>query len=213
MIEIDETLQKFPFLTKFNNEQKEIENIFSKLYDLYMYKEKISTPKMSMFLKTAAFLYFLSKNISPKVIFDMGSGFSTIVFNAYASNHDCKIYTTDTSDKWLFKTKKFIDDYCEKTKVKYVNWNNVFDLLKTIKSDLIFYDLYGKGGIREKIYPTLAANQPTSMYLLDDMHRTDYVKEITKIDKLNNRIIYSLKDLTTDETGKRFMAISVALSK
>jgi predicted O-methyltransferase YrrM len=210
MIEINETLQKFPFLTKFENEQREIENIFSELYDLYMHQEKISTPKMSMFLKNAAFLYFLSKNISPRVIFDMGSGFSTIVFNAYASNHDCKVYTTDTSDEWLFKTKKFIDDYCKKTKVKYVNWNNVFDLLKNIKSDLIFYDLYGKNGIREKIYQTLVANQPKSMYLLDDMHRTDYVQELTKIDGLNNRTLYSLEDITIDETGKRFMAISIA---
>jgi hypothetical protein len=210
MIEINETLQKFPFLTKFENEQREIENIFSELYDLYMHQEKISTPKMSMFLKNAAFLYFLSKNISPRVIFDMGSGFSTIVFNAYASNHDCKVYTTDTSDEWLFKTKKFIDDYCEKTKVKYVNWDNVFDLLKTIKSDLIFYGLYGKSGIREKIYQTLVANQPKSMYLLDDMHRTDYVHELTKIDGLNNRTLYSLEDITIDETGIRFMAISIA---
>jgi predicted O-methyltransferase YrrM len=210
MIEIDETLQKFPFLTKFNNEQKEIENIFSEIYDLYMYKEKISTPKMSMFLKTAAFLYFLSKHISPQVIFDMGSGFSTIVFNAYASNHDCEVYTTDTSDEWLLKTKKFIDDYCEITKVKYINWNNVFDLLKTIKSDLIFYDLYGKDGTREKIYKTLVSNQPKSLYLLDDMHRNDYVRELTKIDELNNRTIYSLEDITIDETGKRFMAISIA---
>jgi hypothetical protein len=94
--------------------------------------------------------------------------------------------------------------------VKYINWNNVFDLLKTIKSDLIFYDLYGKDGTREKIYKTLVSNQPKSLYLLDDMHRNDYVRELTKIDELNNRTIYSLEDITIDETGKRFMAISIA---
>jgi predicted O-methyltransferase YrrM len=208
MIAIHETLKKFPFLSKFDQEQKQIENIFSDLYDSYMHKEKISTAKMSMFLKTAAFLYFFSKHLSPKVIFDMGSGFSTVVFNLFASNHDCKVYTTDTSDEWLIKTKKFISDYCKRTHVKYVKWDNLSDLLNTVKSDMVFYDLYGKDGTREKMYKTLVANQPKSLYLLDDMHRINYVKTFAKIDHENNRSIYSLEDITKDETTIRYMAIS-----
>jgi predicted O-methyltransferase YrrM len=208
MIHTDETLKKFPYLKKFHQEQNGIENIFSDLYESYMHKEKISTAKMSMFLKTAAFLYFFSKIISPKVIFDMGSGFSTVVFNMYALSHDCKVYTTDTSDEWLLKTRKFITDYCEKTNVKYVKWDNIYVLLRTIKSDMVFYDLYGKDGTREKMYKILVPNQPKSLYLLDDMHRLNYVKAFTKIDRQNNRSIYSLEDITKDETAKRFLAIS-----
>lgn len=206
--DIEETFKKFPFLKKFNREQKEIENNFSDLYDLYMHKEKISTASMSMFLRTAAFLYFFSKNISPEVIFDLGSGFSTVVFNVYCLNHDCRVYTTDTSEKWLYKTEKFITNYCKKNIVQYIKWERVSDLLKTTRSDMVFYDLYGKDGTREKMYKILVTNQPGSLFLLDDMHRPNYVQEFTRIDNQNNRTIYTLEDITKDETGKRFMAIS-----
>lgn len=106
------------------------------------YNKNISNGRYPISLKLANYLYKLCWQIQPEIILDHGTGFSSFVFRKYAlmSWRDVKIYSVDTKQTWLDKSKGFVRQ-CGLTPSYFYLWPEFISAgLKNLKFDLILED-------------------------------------------------------------------------
>jgi predicted O-methyltransferase YrrM len=173
------------------------------------YNSTVSSSNMTISLETAAFLLTFCEYISPRMIIDLGSGFSSFVFLSYANNKkNCRVIIVDDSDHWLMRTKNYVKEKGFK-RISSKHWS-VFRK-KSLKGDLVFYDL-GTMETRVKYlqeqYKFLTGG---SHIVIDDVHFPEYKKSILKFIKTRHMMFYSLYKVTRDEFGRYSAVVTKGL--
>ena len=132
------------------------------------YIQEVSVDYMAVSLECAMFLRLLCDLVQPQSILDLGSGFSTYVFGMHAPP-ECVVWTVDTDNAWLDKTKQFTISH-GKPVDRYLVWDA---LIKTTERfELIFFDIEVTAK-RPNFLPPILNHflTPTSMIVMDDLHK------------------------------------------
>jgi len=147
------------------------------------YVREISPRWMAASIECCVFLMLMCKDINPKKVLDLGSGFSSYALRHYKEkyNKDMVVWSVDSSIKWLLKSKKFIVDFGLNADHFYT-WEDVEYAPE--RFDLVFMDIdstrhrppYLKHVIENFI-------TPESFILLDDMHENAFVNKVKIIMK------------------------------
>jgi len=172
-------------------------------YDEYIANVSPETESISWELTVWIWEYLVTER--PKNILDAGSGFSSALFRRYAADFpETMVYTLDTQDVFLQKTKEFL-------KGKGLNAENMFitlaQLHPTKKYDFVSHD-YGRcdSGERAKYMPEMYDRvKKGGVLLLDDIHKTAYWEVVRKF--LGDKKLKIKKLLTTKDKFGRYSGL------
>lgn len=134
-------------------------------YEYWKYVNTISTAGMAIAPQTCEYIIWHIINHKPKVVCDMGSGFTSYVLRFIASENDMIVYSVDDKEEWLGKTKEFLEERNLNTDNMYV-WNDH----PKMKFDFMIDDI---GDIRFRIKHTdqmLNMIKPGGYILADDIN-------------------------------------------
>src|SRR3989344_3269961 len=159
------------------------------------YSNRISHPKMAISLELASFLYNLCIIIKPKIVFDLGSGFSTYVFALYRHkwNRTMKLWSVDNDIKWLSKTRAYLQSK-KLTYTTLISWSSFNKLsMSQFPCNLVLYDL-GTMKIRAHFFSYILSHiKKGAFVVIDDMHMLDYSRLVRKHIRTRNVRLYSLR--------------------
>lgn len=188
---------------QFNKLSSKITKNYKKLEPVYKdYTAKVSFDYMAISLETAAFLISVCQILKPKILADLGSGFSTYVFNIYAkeSKSHVDIWSVDDDENWLKKTRSWLMTQRIKP-AKLLTWKDFCRQTKP-EFDLVFHDL---GNMETRILTlpeVLKMVKPTGFLILDDLQFSDFNRDARKILRETNYQIFSLRKFTQDHYGR-----------
>lgn len=149
--------------------------------------------------------------LRPRLVLDLGSGFSTYVAcnAARRRGFDCEVVSVDTSDEWLEKTRAFLTE--EGLEARLIPAREV-DALPGAAFELAFDDL-GHTQDRASVIPTvLRVMAPGGVVLLDDMNARSYRREVASKLGAARWELYSARSQTIDTKG-RFAMVTAAPSR
>lgn len=182
--------------TRFTKNYRSLETHYKK------YTEEISFDYMAVSLETATFLLTICQIKKPNAILDLGSGFSTFMFNLYKKEaaHSVEVWSIDDSRKWLNKTRLWLSKK-NISSPNLLSWKE-FQKLKPVPFDIIFHDL-GDMQLRLHTLPQiLTLLSPAGLAILDDLQFPFYEPEAKNIIKMNNYKLYSIRKYTKDRFGR-----------
>ncbi len=110
--------------------------------------------------------------LQPKLILDLGSGWSSFLFREICK--DSKIISVDTNKSWLKKSIQF----CIEQNVEidnFMSWDVLSEMHSSLidKVDFVFHDM-GDRKLREKTTKwVLDVVRPNGYVIFDDMHKND----------------------------------------
>ncbi len=180
------------------------------VYDRYI--KDVSSKEMAVSWQTSCFLYAAAKTRDCKKILDLGSGFSSYLFRAYAINsrNGASIYSVDDNDFWLEKTRTFLTEH--EMPVDQLSTLSDFDQQNKSGFDLIFHDLGSMATRAELLSFAISLLEPGGMLVLDDMHKTRYRSVAAGKVKKAGLCLYSIRKYTLDELG-RFAEIATSYNE
>lgn len=157
------------------------------------YIKEISSPEMAMSLELAAFLSLIVEKHKPLNILDLGSGYSTFLFNSIHTH----VVSVDDNDQWLKKTETYLIE----NNIKQYQLLGIeeFRSLNT-KFDLIFVDL---NFVEERIKFTekiMSLLNKGGIVIFDDVHKDHYLAGLK--DLLNLQNCFLLDTYTKDRFGR-----------
>lgn len=166
------------------------------------YTSEVSTKAQAISLELSAFLYWFCKDKEITSILDLGSGFSSYVFNTYSQNVSLSVNVTsiDDHDGWLEKTKQFLlKNRISDPQVLHLD---SFDF-QSSSFDLVFHDL-GSMDVRKNSFHNVVSSVSYNdgFIVLDDMHKKDYERFVSNNLKKYSCDHLSLKNQTLDDFGR-----------
>lgn len=169
------------------------------LYDRYV--TDVSKPEMAISLELARFVYALCVNQAPRVILDLGSGFSSVVFRWYAA-HDGRavVWSVDDDPVWMAQTRQFL------TRAGLTNdhmecWRSL-EAGAWLAADLILYD-FGSTVPRCANMPLLMQNaDPQALLIVDDVHQPPIRRAAMSFIRSNRLRYTDVGPLTKDRYGR-----------
>jgi len=192
--------RRFPFM---KSAKYELPSIQADLRDAYSeYVASVSTADMAVSLPAVAFLTFLCRNLCPKRVLDLGSGFSSYALRIYAatSGDAVTICSVDDSPEWLDKTREFLRARDVNTE-RFLLWED-FSKHASGDWDLIFHDLGSMDTRRDTLDFVLQRCHQRSAAVLDDMHKPDYADYVRDRLKKYRCRIFDSRAFTLDELGR-----------
>ena len=178
-------------------EESERLRLLKGLHDRYT--NEISSRGMAISLKLASLLLHICRQTQPKVILDLGSGFSSLVFRIYAAEASTVVYSVDDDPLWLDKTRAFIGGL-NLSQENFVEWSEF--QRAPIKADLILHDL-GRAPQRCGTMPLIPRyGHKQTLGILDDVHKKNVrcaAKEMVRSHQLRYE---DLKDVSIDHYGR-----------
>ena len=163
------------------------------------YVTHISPDYMAISLELAAFLLSFCQIMKPKKVADLGTGFSSYVFNIYAkgAKKDVQIWSVDDNILWLNKSKDWLI-HKRIVPSQLLTWN-IFRTKSKPQFDLIFHDL-GNMHTRLKTLPAVLKLVSSSGYvILDDLQFPIYTLPAKNIVKESGATLYSLRHFVLDK--------------
>lgn len=169
-------------------------------FDNYIFKLWAQNFGFALELHCLKRLEDLCQKIRPELIFEFGSGVSTVVLAKYAQDHDCKIFTFDEEFKYLKQAYNNIRRRYPTDKMTFIyapkNYKDFLENLEVNKVvDLLIID--GPTGDR---YNEAAKNfyykiiSPQTICVIDDTDREETNEEAEKIAKINSLKKVDYKD-------------------
>lgn len=173
------------------------------------YTEHVSTLDMAMSLEAATLLWALCRNLKPRRVLDLGSGFSTYLLASFsaASTDPPDVVSIDDSRYWLDQTARYIasNDLPQPKS----GLPPLLDDLPNRSFDIVSYD-FSDTVTRASLLPRVATLlDKTGVLLLDDMHKPRYARAVKHALRQLPGHTYSLHPWTIDSLG-RFCAIWIA---
>lgn len=114
------------------------------IYIKKLWKSRLGT---SISLNCIKKLEDILKSKKPKVIFDLGSGVSTVILSKYAQENDCKVFSLEEEEQYIEDIKKKIILGGWKESLRRVNlvlapdaYSKMPDYLYGEKADLVIWD-------------------------------------------------------------------------
>jgi predicted O-methyltransferase YrrM len=162
------------------------------------YVKHISSPDRAISLQMAAFLSALCERHRPVSILDLGSGFSSFVFRAYAQTH-AAVWTVDDDPNWLERTAQFLT-------ARLVPTNNMAlwqeGGWRDEGFDLVCYDLGGMTTRAQALPEILQKIGDTTILVLDDMHKEEYVPTVERELRTGQWRYFDARSHTMDHYGR-----------
>lgn len=194
-------LERYPFLADRNRAVLEFPKELKDLHHTYI--SSVSTESMAVSLDLSVLMYALCRQLEPKSILDLGSGYSSAVLRYYAVNCPTvpKVVTVDDSSQWLKQTELFLSSHHLPTDCM-IDWDS-FSRLAPTQFDFIFYDLGHVRELRTKAFrQILQYAGPGGILVLDDMNFIGYRRYVKRILKKNRFESYSAECLAKDSIGR-----------
>jgi len=194
----------------FNSKHKLYKNEIKNAYNEYV--NKVSVDYMAASFECCIFLMVMYDVIKPKMVLDLGSGMSSYALRYFKKNYhkNSCIWSIDSNDKWLDKSKVFVKKFGLNTD-NFRVWSDISN--DTTKFDLIFFDI-DRNKRRFNYIPTVLDNFMTkdSFIVVDDMHKGGLVKDISRILSKYEYKQMDIKKYTLDKF-KRFSTLYYNISK
>jgi len=168
------------------------------------YISTISSEIMAISFELCVFLKLACEWVKPKNILDLGSGFSSYVFNRYAqdSGYEVNVLSVDDDERWLEKTKEYLEG-CGLRNPNLSDWNTFITAESKSPFDLILYDI-GDFLLRVKyIEPILLKHsREGSIVVVDDMHHAGYGLHVRAVAEKRQWKHFNIRPLVKDHFGR-----------
>lgn len=151
--------------------------------------------------ETAQYMYDTCKAKKPTKILDMGSGFSSYVFNRYAqeANYLVSVTSVDTSDYWAGVTRVFMYDM----DILLPNIISVEELnVPDGSCDFVFHDIASAERRNELMPISAIALKVGGTIVWDDMQHLPHYESALKVSEEYGIVCASLKSVTIDKIGR-----------
>ncbi|HVQ36404.1 MAG TPA: hypothetical protein VMS31_02660 [Pyrinomonadaceae bacterium] len=187
------------YLADWLKERESIQAIFEEEYRVYV--ENISSPVAAVSLELAVFLYFVCVKTQPKVVLDLGSGFSSYVLRRYQQAEAAEVYSVDDDKLWLDRTQDFLSSHQLSTSNLFL-WDDLLRSDIKITADLILHDL-GNSGKRVEAFEHLTRfAAPNATLILDDVHKRNIREAATRWIREHDFRYVDLASYTRDAYGR-----------
>jgi predicted O-methyltransferase YrrM len=166
------------------------------------YVSGVSDEIMAASLELSRFLLFFCVIRNPGRILDLGSGFTSFVFRAYAqaAPRNPVVWSVDDSAEWLEKTRTYLGSKGLSTE-NLVSWDE-FESLKPEPFDFILYDLGGFEFRRKSFENVLNRMAKEGVLVVDDMHAAEYGLHVKKKVVEHGMSGYSIRRYTHDRFNR-----------
>ena len=192
---------KIPWLASYDFRKIDREGYIKEVYDEYV--NEVSTADKAISLELAYLLWFILERSRPKLIVDLGSGFSSFLFRHYQSlnGKDCRVFSCDDDESWMERTANFLQ--CKNLSVsELLSWDRFIAEHNQLRPDLILHDL-GHMPVRLKTLPLmLNLCSPETIAIVDDVHKSPM--RLALLDQIRGRGLrgYDLTCFTYDRFGR-----------
>lgn len=191
----------YPWMIRYLWQERSNTAEYASAYENYIHSE--SNDKMAISLRLSGFLVFLCHRIQPKIIIDFGSGFSSYILRSTAAKYpDMIVHSVDSDPIWLEATQSFLEE-------RGISTDHMYMLEEYLRrrfdfGDLILFDIMHSGDrsrleLLEKLEVWV---RPTSIVILDDMHKSKFRKPVLSWTRLQGIGHIDLKLLTKDDFGR-----------
>ena len=200
IISIKYIKKRFPEFINYHYQINEIRNEILPYHEIYI--SSISNAVMAISLELSILLIFLCNMIKPKRILDLGSGFSSFLFNYYSIHAISKptIFSVDDNPGWLQKTDFFLKKFNIEPD-NLISWED-FNKSKYEKFDLVLHDLGSLQLRKESLRNVIPLVNNGGILLLDDMHLIPYGPFARNVLKQLDLEYYNLKYYTKDKINR-----------
>jgi predicted O-methyltransferase YrrM len=202
--ELARLARRFPRLAGLDHSFREARYELAEAYAAYV--AEISDPVFTISLELSALLLALCRHLRPATIADLGSGFSSYVFQLYAaeSGGSIRVVSVDDSPFWLEKTRSFLAGM-GLAEQELVLWDD-FRHAVAPEFDLVSYDL-GELTVRaETLEEAASLVAPAGLLVIDDFHIPAYRAHVERVLATEGMAGYSLRSLTLDAQGRFALA-------
>ena len=165
------------------------------------YTMLVSDPGWAMSLETAAVLHSLADQLpKPRMLVDLGSGFSSFTLRLWASTHPgCGVLSVDSDLEWLRKTGRFLAGHGLPTK-NLRDWATFRPF--GVAADLVFHDL-ASGTLRESaMVVAVACCSPSGIVVFDDMQHEGHRNTALELCDAHGLTVIDLESYTMDAIGR-----------
>ncbi len=197
-----ESASKIPWLDDYDFKKVDPRAILKKVYQEYV--NSVSTPDKAISIELAYLLWFILKTTRPKLVIDLGSGFSSYLFRYYQSivpGEGCRVFSCDDNEQWLDRTASFLQS--KNLPISgLLLWDHFLAEHSHERPDLILHDL-GYMPVRIKTLPrSLDLCSPQTIAIIDDIHKTQMRHAV--LSQLGERGMqaYDLTRFTYDRYGR-----------
>lgn len=168
------------------------------------YVSSVSTEDVVASLETCVFLYAMCDILNPSRIADLGSGFSSFMFRAWAKNsgRSAEVWSVDDSDEWLDATRDYLTGEGVSSE-NVISWEE-FTADGRGHFDLVFHDISSKIAFRIAALPkAMELASPGGVVVLDDVHKKKkYQTFLRRTLAEAGEDYYDLKSLLKDRYGR-----------
>lgn len=194
-------IRRYPGLENRNRFVEEFPRELTELYQEYV--SSVSNRVMAISLELSQFMLSLCRQIEPKSILDLGSGYSSVVFRYYAKNctTPTTVVTVDDSPAWLERTRVYLTTH-------NLPDENMMDWASFIRPsashfDLVFYDLGHVRELRTELFEQILKYvRPGGVVILDDMNFLGYKRHVKRTLKGMPFEPYSAESFSKDSLGR-----------
>lgn len=203
-LELGQLSLRLPLLNDYSIEKADPDHSIKMVYEEYT--TSVSTPIATISLELACVIWFLLNKLRPKLIVDLGSGFSSYLFRLYqekrkCSDDACQVFSCDDNSFWLEHTMLFLKAKSLSVEGLYL-WNEFINEYQGRRPDLVLHDL-GNPELRVKsMSRVFDLCKPETKLILDDIQKLR-IKQ-SALDTLVQRggRGYDLARLTYDKFGR-----------
>jgi predicted O-methyltransferase YrrM len=187
---------RFPFLTDYEGRADAVRRKLSA--DHRTYTRAVSPDPIAISLELAVFLGVVCDATTPRAILDLGSGFSSYVFRAYAKSTNTEpapvVHSVDHSREWLAETRRFLEP--RGVDCRHLETFDDFVAADKPRFDLVLVDIADLGTRVRMIDLVLESCRPGGMIVIDDMHVPGYRRSV--LGELRKRRLehFSLRSFT-----------------
>lgn len=168
------------------------------------YVASVSRSDMAMSLETATYIRRTVREMKPRRVVDLGSGFSSFTIRSLTRNAEgMETWSVDDSPEWLEKTGAFLSEKGCSTG-NLATWEELSARLSDHREsfDFVVHDL-GNMQFRAQTLPVaLQLARPGGIVILDDVHNVVYRSRAAEVLRSQGLRYYNLWRHTRDEFNR-----------
>lgn len=168
------------------------------------YCQNISVADHAVSIQTAGYLLWLCKTTQPKIVADLGSGFSSYVLRRYAleADHEVTVHSVDHNELWMAKSEWFVTHHQLPTDgfMSGAAWSAL-----GARYDLIFNDYSGGETRDEFAFRAVKRLTPSGVVVFDDAHHYGHRSHMAEACRRGGLVLLDLFHQTIDVMGRHAM--------
>jgi predicted O-methyltransferase YrrM len=163
--------------------------------DYDYYTTHVSDARWTIAPELIQVLWFLLEQMQPRVVVDLGSGYSSSLLRRYQSQHDCIVISVDDSAEWLEKTRAYLQHLNLPTDGLMLR--DAFQE-QVIQADIVLHDMGHAAGRIASMPNALASCVSGGIVIADDMHKPAWRTAMLQHVRQRNLYIHDLTPIALD---------------